>query len=45
MEHEARTILAGFECTLTGVFEEACTRAVEYANAAPRPQERAAIAN
>ena len=30
---------------MTGVFEDACTLAVEYANAAPRPQQRAAIAN
>ncbi len=45
MEQEARTILAGFDCTLTGVFEEACTLAVEHAKAAPRPQQRAAIAS
>jgi succinyl-CoA synthetase beta subunit len=42
MEHEARSILAGCDCTLTGEFEEACTLAVGYANAAlPRKQPAA----
>jgi succinyl-CoA synthetase beta subunit len=45
MEQEARTILAGCACTLTGVFEEACALAVEHAKAAPRPQQRTAIAS
>jgi len=45
MEQEARTILAGFDCELTNVFEEACTLAVKHAKAAPRPQARTAIAN
>jgi succinyl-CoA synthetase beta subunit len=45
MENEARTMLAGFDCTLTGVFEEACNLAVKFAKAAPLSQQRAAIAN
>lgn len=45
MEQEARTILAGCDCTLTGVFEDACALAVDYAKAEARPQQRAAIAN
>jgi len=45
MEHEARAILADCDCTLTGVFEEACALAVGYANAAPRHKQRAAISN
>ena len=45
MEQEARTILAGFDCTLTGAFEEACALAVEYAKGAPRTNLRAATAN
>jgi succinyl-CoA synthetase beta subunit len=45
MEQEARTLLVGFDCKMTGVFEDACTLAVEYANAAPRSKQRAAIAN
>ncbi len=43
MEQEARTLLAGFDCTLTGVFEEGCTLAVEYASAAPQRKQAAAI--
>jgi len=45
MEQEARTLLAGFDCEMTGVFEDACTLAVKYANAAPRSKQRAAIGN
>jgi len=45
MEQEARTLLAGFECTLTGVFEEACALAVKYANAAPRSKQPVAISS
>jgi succinyl-CoA synthetase beta subunit len=37
LEQEARTLLAGFDCTLTGVFAEACAAAVEYARVA-RPR-------
>jgi succinyl-CoA synthetase beta subunit len=44
MEAEARTMLAGFDCTLTGVFEEACALAVDSANAAPPRERRAAVA-
>ena len=45
MEQEARSILAGFDCTITGDFEEACAAAVEFAQGKPRPQQRAAIAS
>ena len=46
MEQEARTILAGCDCTLTGIFEEACALAVEYAKAAsPRMPRTAAVSN
>jgi hypothetical protein len=45
MEQEARTLLAGFDCELTNVFEEVCTLAVNHAKAAPQPQSRTAIAN
>jgi succinyl-CoA synthetase beta subunit len=45
MEQEARTLLAGFECTLTGAFEEACALAVNYANAAPRHKQPVAISS
>ncbi len=44
MEEEARTMLAGFDCMLTGVFEEACAMAVEHAGVASRSQRRPAIA-
>ena len=45
MEQEARAILADFDCTLTGVFEEACVLAVEHAKTGPRAKQHAAIAN
>lgn len=45
MEAEARTLLADCDCTLTGVFEEACTLAVGYANAALPAQQHVTLAN
>lgn len=44
MEQEARTLLAGFDCELTNVFEDACSLAVKYAAGSQRPQQRAATA-
>ena len=43
LEQEARTLLAGFDCTLTGIFEEACDLAVNFAKAVPRRKQAAAI--
>jgi succinyl-CoA synthetase beta subunit len=45
MEQEARTLLADFDCGLTGVFEDACTLAVEHAKAVAQPLQRAVTAN